>query len=86
MTNHMRLFFSFVKLVSPAGFVPDVEKVEVDRISRNLIGMTPQIFFRDCWTDSLIAVIFPSLTAERDEDLQDMKEFYTSTISQLGQK
>jgi len=86
MTNHMSLFFNFAKLVSPAGFVPDVEKVEFDRISRSLIGMTPQTYFRDCWTDPLIAVALPSLAAERDEDLQDMKEFYTSTIAQLGQK
>jgi hypothetical protein len=86
MTNHMRLFFGFVKLVSPAGFVPEVEKAEADRISRSFIDMTPQTYFHGCWTDPLIAVALPSLAAERDEDLQDMMDFYTSTISQLGQK
>jgi len=80
-TDHMKLLFSFAKLIMPEGFVmPDLREV-FDAAVPKLASMRFGEFFNmDLWNDPMVAQAFPGLVAERREDIQDNAELFSKFI------
>jgi hypothetical protein len=83
LTDHMNLLLRFAQLAYPAAFVSDIERAKFDTAARNISDMTPETFLENFWNDEYLRVVLPNVATERQEDLPDMRTFYTTRISEI---
>jgi hypothetical protein len=87
ITDHMRLLFTFAKLVLPEGFVMPDQRAIFDAAVPKLAGMRFGEFFNmDLWNDPMVTQEWPGLTAERRQDLQDNAELFSTFIGDFPLK
>jgi hypothetical protein len=86
-TDHMKLLFTFAKLVLPEGFVMPDQRAIFDAAVPKLAGMRFGEFFNmDLWNDPMVTQDWPGLAAERREDLQDNAELFSAFIGDFPLK
>jgi hypothetical protein len=86
-TDHMKLLFTFARLVFPEGFVTPDQREVFDAAVPKLAGMRFGEFFNmDLWNDPMVTRDLPFLAAERREDLQDNTEFFSKFIGDFPLK
>jgi hypothetical protein len=86
-TDHMKLLFTFAKLVFPAGFVIPDQRAVFDAALPKFAGMRFGEFFNmDLWSDPIVTRDFPGLVAERREDLRDNAELFSTFIGNFPLK